>query len=84
MNVSIDISLYPLRSEYRQPIITFIKTLEGDPEIDIRYNSMSTTLFGDYQKLMSLLENAFLNHLKQIPRSVFIIKISGGCHSEES
>lgn len=82
MNVSVDISLYPLKTAYRQPIIEFIDHLTGRSEIELTYNSMSTTLFGKYSVIMPLLETAFENHLENIPESVFVLKISGGCHTE--
>ncbi len=82
MKVSVDISLYPLKKAYRQPIIEFIDSLVGHAEIELTYNSMSTTLFGEYSVIMPLLETAFASHLENVPESVFILKVSGGCHTE--
>lgn len=82
MKVSIDISLYPLKTSYRQSIIKFIESLTGRSEIELTYNSMSTTLFGEYTDIMPVLETAFKSHLKNVPESVFILKVSGGCHTD--
>lgn len=41
---------------------------------------MSTYLFEDYEVIMPLLQKEIETTLKDIPESVFVIKLSGGCH----
>jgi len=48
MNISLDISLYPLTPDYKKPILDFIEALKQYPEIDILYNPLSTQLYGDF------------------------------------
>lgn len=80
MQVSVDISLYPLQRDYREPIMAFIEKLDQySDEIIVSKNSMSTSLLGDYLTIMPILEKEMLNSLKDIPESVFVIKLSGGC-----
>ena len=80
MNVSVEISMYPLIKQYREPIKNFIDRISNHSEILIDYGKMSSTLFGDYHVIMPLLEHAIETTLKEVPQSVFIIKLSGGCH----
>lgn len=80
MKVSVDISYYPLKEAYREPIKAFISRLQQHPELEISVNSMSTSLFGDYEVIMSLLNRELYSSLQDIPKSVFVIKLSGGCH----
>jgi len=79
MKVSIEISMYPLKEDYRQPIREFIDTLEKQDTFTTIRNSMSTTLIGNYQAIMPVLNQAMESSLKDLPESVFVIKLSSGC-----
>lgn len=79
MQISADISLYPLKKEYRDPIKTFISQLEAHSNVLVSKNSMSTTLLGDYKVLMPILEREMKTTLISFPKSMFVIKLSGGC-----
>ncbi|WP_319381331.1 hypothetical protein [Thiomicrorhabdus sp.] len=80
MKISVDISLYPLNESYRQPVLDFIGRLETHPDLLISRNSMSTTIYGDYTLIMPILNTEMHTTLQALPESVFVIKLSGGCH----
>ncbi len=48
MNISLDISLYPLTPDYKKPILGFIEALRQYPEIAMLANPLSTQLYGDF------------------------------------
>jgi len=77
MKVSVEISMYPLKEAYCQPIIDFIDCLEKKPDVSIQRNSMSTHIYGDYRNVMDTLDSEMLNVLEQIPETVFVIKLIG-------
>jgi uncharacterized protein YqgV (UPF0045/DUF77 family) len=77
MKVSVDISMYPLKEQYCQPIIDFIDKLENSPGVSVQRNSMSTHIYGDYRAVMDTLDAEILNVLEQIPETVFVIKLIG-------
>lgn len=77
MKVSIDISMYPLKEAYCQPIIDFIDRLETHIDVTVQRNSMSTHIYGDYQAVMNTLNTEILTVLEQIPETVFVIKLIG-------
>ncbi|HHS99613.1 MAG TPA: hypothetical protein ENK73_02035, partial [Thiomicrospira sp.] len=52
MKVSVEISMYPLREDYGQPIIDFIDRLEKQENVSIQRNSMSTHIYGNYRDVM--------------------------------
>lgn len=79
MQVSVEISLYPLQESYIQPITQFIERLETHSDIIVSHGIMSSTILGDYQQIMAILATEMEYSLKTIPESVFIIKLSGGC-----
>ncbi|MDX1346773.1 MAG: YkoF family thiamine/hydroxymethylpyrimidine-binding protein [Thiomicrorhabdus chilensis] len=79
MQVSVEISLYPLQESYIKPITQFIERLETHSDLIMSHGIMSSTILGDYQQIMAILTTEMEQSLKAIPESVFIIKLSGGC-----
>lgn len=77
MRVSVDISYYPLREEYVDPIRDFIYRMNQYHELICRTNGMSTQIFGEYDVLMPALQKEIGDSFK-LPHSVFIIKIVNG------
>ena len=77
MEISVDISLYPLKDEYVEPILAFIKAVEDTPNITVERNSLSTQVFGEYKAVMALLEKEIFNVFEELPHSVFILKLVG-------
>ena len=65
MTTSVEISIYPLKEDYKPSIIAFIKNLRNYPFIKVNTNGMSTQVFGDYKRVMNAInteiENTFLN-----------------------
>jgi uncharacterized protein YqgV (UPF0045/DUF77 family) len=74
MNVSVEISYYPLRGEFVPPIREFIHHLNQHDGLKARTNGMSTQVFGEYKTVMQALtaeiEKSFEN-----PHSVFVMKV---------
>ncbi len=77
MEISVDISLYPLQEGYEKPILAFIAALEEDQNVDVVRNELSTQVHGEYHTIMQLLEKEILSIFDEIPDSVFVIKIVG-------
>jgi uncharacterized protein YqgV (UPF0045/DUF77 family) len=65
MLCSVEISMYPLKEDYKPSIITFIKNLRKYPLVKLNTNGMSTQVFGEYKMVMNALntemEKTFLN-----------------------
>lgn len=55
MQISLDISLYPMHKEYITPILQFIKALNTYEGFSIATNPLSTQLHGDFNKIWSAL-----------------------------
>jgi uncharacterized protein YqgV (UPF0045/DUF77 family) len=77
MQISVDISLYPLKEGYEQPILDFIAALEKEPNVDIVRNELSTQIHGDYAIIMKLLHEEIYAVFEELPDSVFVLKIVG-------
>ena len=65
MVCSVEISMYPLKENFKPSIIAFIKNLRKYPFIKVNTNGMSTQVFGEYKRVMNSIntemENTFLN-----------------------
>lgn len=78
MQISVDISLYPLKvAGYEQPILNFIAALEKVPKVDIVRNELSTQIHGDYAIIMKLLQEEIYAVFEELPDSVFVLKLVG-------
>jgi uncharacterized protein YqgV (UPF0045/DUF77 family) len=78
MQVSIDVSLYPLNEKFILSIDDFISDLKKYDNIEVRTNSMSTQLFGDFDDLMSILKIEIEKTFKKEINSVLNLKIVNG------
>lgn len=77
MEISVDISLYPLQGEYLEPIRAFISAMENEPNVDVVCNELSTQMHGDYHTIMKFLEREVFAVFEEVPHSVFTIKMVG-------
>ena len=81
MEISVDISMYPLQKEYEAPISAFIGKLKQEPSVNVSCNELSTQLHGDYRTIMKLLEEEIYAVFNEIPDSIFVLKFVG--HNRE-
>ena len=75
MRISLDISLYPLDPDYKQPIINFINALRGYDGFEMHFNSLSTQLFGDYTAIWNALGKELPRAFGEQHTSVAVLKI---------
>jgi len=54
MYLSVELSYYPLKDDYKPAILNFIKTLKIK-SLDVVSNRMSTQVFGEYDEVMDAL-----------------------------
>ena len=77
MDISVDISMYPLQQEFETPILAFISELEKEPLVEVVRNELSTQIHGDYKTIMALLEKEMFSVFTEIPDSIFVMKFIG-------
>lgn len=75
MNISIEISMYPLTENYESPIIKFIEKLNQYKDIKIITNTMSTQIFGNYEIVMSALTPEIRAAFMAEPTTIMVLKI---------
>ena len=77
MEISVDISMYPLLQEFETPILAFISMLEKEPSVEVVRNELSTQIHGEYKTIMALLEKEMFSVFTEIPDSIFVLKFVG-------
>jgi uncharacterized protein YqgV (UPF0045/DUF77 family) len=75
MIASVDISMYPLDKEYKIFILAYIKELNKYDEIKVISNTMSTQVFGEYDRLMEILSIENKRAMLKDPAMVIISKL---------
>jgi len=78
MQVSVDISLYPLRDQFIPPISDFIDRLGSYDELEVVRNAMSTQVYGPYQRVLEIVNAEMQRTHQQTPKASFILKILNG------
>lgn len=79
MNISIDISMYPLREDFENTIIEFIQQLRKSP-FKMEENGLSTQIHGPYSEVMNFLKENIHEALLDEKNCVFVLKIANGDH----
>ncbi|RRJ83045.1 hypothetical protein [Aestuariirhabdus litorea] len=74
MELSVEISFYPLQDEYKRPILALIDELAREPGLEVIPNRMSTQLFGDYDLLMAALTRLMKRSFELHGTAVFVAK----------
>ena len=77
MEISVDISMYPLQKDFEAPILVFIEMLEKEASVEVVRNELSTQVHGDYKTIMALLEKEMFSVFTEIPDSIFVMKFIG-------
>ncbi|MBN4055684.1 hypothetical protein JYU12_02960 [bacterium AH-315-K03] len=78
MKLSVEISLYPLKDEYKPSIRAFIARLNQHAGLKVVKNTMSTQIFGDYDVVMDTLREEMRYSYQQHGRAIFVCKFVEG------
>jgi len=74
MEISVELTFSPLQDDFEAPIIQLIKSLRQSG-LDIVENPLSTQVFGDYDKVMSVLNSELKTALNAVEHGLLYIKI---------
>lgn len=74
MQISVELSCYPLTDEFIPVISRFIQKINQHPEVTAITNTMSTQLFGESKIVMSLLADAMESSWVKDGKAVFVCK----------
>lgn len=74
MQLSIEISNYPLNEQYIEPIKDVITRLCANGDVTSSCNTMSTQIFGEYDVVMALLTQEMKQSFEQFGTMIFVVK----------
>jgi uncharacterized protein YqgV (UPF0045/DUF77 family) len=74
MQLSVEVSLYPLKDEYISTIQNFIDRVNTHAGLQVITNTMSTQLFGESEAVMSMLSHAMESSWAEDGKAVFVCK----------
>jgi uncharacterized protein YqgV (UPF0045/DUF77 family) len=83
MRIAVEISLYPLDSDYIPPIKEFIERVRTDASLNVVTNAMSTQIVGEHQRVFETLSRETAKTFAEGGRRVFVMKVLGGEPSTE-
>ncbi len=75
MKIAVDISLYPLAADIIPPILDVIERLKGHSKLYVVTNAMSTQIRGEFDDVMSVLQQEMKTTFEDLPKAVFVMKI---------
>ena len=78
MNVSVEISMYPLTDEFIPAIQGFIDDLNSHSDIKVITNTMSTQVFGDYATVLRVVSQCMQKAHEITPKAPFVMKVLNG------
>ena len=74
MDISIELTLTPLKDDFEPHIIDFIKELRAS-EFTVLENPLSTQIFGEYDRLMPFLNKAIKRSFEGMDLAVLNMKL---------
>ena len=74
MKISIELTLTPLKDDYEQHVIDFIKALRTS-DFKVLENPLSTQIYGDYDKLMPFLTQEIKKSFSNLDIAVLHMKL---------
>ncbi|GAB4123710.1 MAG: hypothetical protein OHK0045_03600 [Raineya sp.] len=77
MQVTAELSLYPLHNTYEQSVWDFIKDLQANPALEVQTNGMSTQVFGEIDVLMPCV-TAAIKKVYATQKAILVMKIGKG------
>ena len=77
IETGVEISLYPLAEEFIPPIQAFIDRLNTHEGLKVVTNSMSTQVFGDYDRVMEVLTREMRATFADGRKAIFVMKVLG-------
>jgi uncharacterized protein YqgV (UPF0045/DUF77 family) len=78
MNAAVEISMYPLGSDYRPHIQAFIDRLNTYPELRVQTNALSTQVWGALDRIMTILGEEMGRSAGEGPQLVYVMKVLPG------
>lgn len=74
MKISVELTLTPIQDDFEPAIINFIKSLRNSG-LTVLENPLSTQVYGEYDKVMEVLQDEMKTALEAVDRGLIYMKI---------
>lgn len=78
MKLTAEMSLYPLQSEFKPIINSFIDSLLENEAVDVVRNPLSTQIGGEYDVVFKLVSETLAKSTQQFGKQVLVVKFIVG------
>lgn len=78
MEITVEISMYPLREDYETAILSFIHNVKAEKGVEVIVNPTATHLFGEYDLVMKTLQIHVKRSFQNYGKAVFAFKVLNG------
>jgi uncharacterized protein YqgV (UPF0045/DUF77 family) len=75
MKASVEISMYPFDPDYGTAILKFINRLRQHEGLEVKTNTMSSQIFGDYDLVMQVLTKEMKAAFEENEAVVMVMKV---------
>lgn len=75
MQITVDISMYPLEENFVDPINSFLDRIKTHLDLIVEVGEMSTRVTGELDLIMQILSAELKQSFIESPNSVFVTKI---------
>ena len=74
MNITAELSLYPLMDDYAPTIRSYIDALNAVDGLEVRTHALSTEIFGEFSLVMEAIQTSTEVVFKEEPAAVLVAK----------
>jgi uncharacterized protein YqgV (UPF0045/DUF77 family) len=75
MQITVEISFYPLHQSFGSQILEFVRYLNDESNLEVKTNSMSTQISGDFDAVMERVTSALKQGFSSEIRTVAVMKL---------
>ena len=78
MKIALEVSMYAFTPQYEQEVLDFLELLHGYSDLTIRVNTLSTQVYGEYDRVMEAVNQSVKQTFSKGLKSSFIMKVLPG------
>ena len=78
MQVTLEISMYPLRADYEEQVLKFIDYLKKADDLEIKVNAMSTQVTGEFDLAFKQVQESVKKVYENEVKASFVVKVLHG------
>lgn len=75
MDITVELSLYPLKEVYEEAIINFIKALKQNELLEVHTTPMSSYIVGESTSVFAAINKALCSSLADVDTAALVMKV---------